>query len=234
MEPNSYEWQVTSALFECRTIDEILDLLVLSNLAIKGSLFSAVVTVNTEGALEIRHSKLLSFVIPRTLSCPQDEIGALARLAGVAFLDPLESSLSSQIADISVAKAKCVAVVPIWFSGCFYGFTVTGLNRGAQEGQALESSVFLLSVVAKAIARFLHKPTMWSSMKSQPLERLTDRQMHICDLIERGLSNSDISSELHLSLGSVKLEVSKILRKLGVANRKEIYVPKDNETKILT
>lgn len=49
--------------------------------------------------------------------------------------------------------------------------------------------------------------------------QLTPRQMHVLELMERGLANKAIGRELGIGEITVKAHVSAILRKLGVENR---------------
>lgn len=70
-------------------------------------------------------------------------------------------------------------------------------------------------------------PLILSSVPSRPensaetirTERLTFRQVDVLRLIERGLSNKEISAELGLSEKTVKVHVTAIFRALNVANR---------------
>ena len=53
----------------------------------------------------------------------------------------------------------------------------------------------------------------------EPHAGLTKREHEIALLIARGLQNKAIARELHLSDGTVKLHVHKILQKLGLKSR---------------
>lgn len=50
---------------------------------------------------------------------------------------------------------------------------------------------------------------------------LTPREIEIAQLLERGLSNKEIASRLHIELPTVKNHVHRILEKLGVGRRTE-------------
>ena len=50
---------------------------------------------------------------------------------------------------------------------------------------------------------------------------LTDRQLKIVAKVGKGASNAEIANQLDLSVGTVKLEISKILTELGATNRKD-------------
>lgn len=52
--------------------------------------------------------------------------------------------------------------------------------------------------------------------------RLSARQKTIAGLIANGLANKEIATELRVSIATVKLEVQRILKTLGVANRSEV------------
>ncbi|MBE1573442.1 response regulator [Amycolatopsis roodepoortensis] len=51
------------------------------------------------------------------------------------------------------------------------------------------------------------------------LEALTARELEVLVRVGRGLGNAEIAGELRLSSGTVKIHVSRILAKLGCANR---------------
>jgi two-component system nitrate/nitrite response regulator NarL len=54
-----------------------------------------------------------------------------------------------------------------------------------------------------------------------PVPHLTPREREIIDLIDSGLSNKEIASQLQIELPTVKNHVHRILGKLGVRRRGE-------------
>jgi two-component system NarL family response regulator len=52
-----------------------------------------------------------------------------------------------------------------------------------------------------------------------PLSELTPRETEVLKLIAKGLTNSEISKSLSISIGTVKIHVNNILGKLGVNDR---------------
>jgi DNA-binding NarL/FixJ family response regulator len=56
------------------------------------------------------------------------------------------------------------------------------------------------------------------------LGRLTSQQLRVLDMICRGLQNKHIAYELGISVTTVKVHVSDVLRKLGVRSRTEAIV----------
>jgi len=60
-------------------------------------------------------------------------------------------------------------------------------------------------------------PSLHRQLASHP--EFTDRQMQLLALLAEGLSNRDIAERLHLSEGTVKQYVTRLLRQLDVDNR---------------
>ncbi|MEV6562371.1 response regulator transcription factor [Nocardia sp. NPDC051756] len=56
------------------------------------------------------------------------------------------------------------------------------------------------------------------------LTTLTERERDIAEAIGRGLSNSDIAKEMHLSIATVKSYTSRLLTKLDAENRVQIAI----------
>jgi DNA-binding CsgD family transcriptional regulator len=54
------------------------------------------------------------------------------------------------------------------------------------------------------------------------LQNLTLKELEVLKLVQRGLSNSDVSSELFISINTVKTHLLSIYRKLNVSNRTEL------------
>jgi DNA-binding NarL/FixJ family response regulator len=50
-------------------------------------------------------------------------------------------------------------------------------------------------------------------------ERLTPRESEVAKLVLRGFNNKDIAQQLGLQVGTVKIHLHRIYRKLGVPNR---------------
>ncbi|MER7130146.1 response regulator transcription factor [Streptosporangium saharense] len=54
------------------------------------------------------------------------------------------------------------------------------------------------------------------------LSRLSDREREVAAAVGRGLSNGDIAAELHMSVGTVKGYISRILTKTNLENRVQL------------
>lgn len=99
------------------------------------------------------------------------------------------------------------------------------LIQGASAGQAYISP----EIVAKIIRRLgeLREHQRICGHQSQDiayrnLHTLSDREREVFHLVGQGMSNREIATELIIEYGTVKNHVHKILKKLGVGNRKEI------------
>jgi LuxR family maltose regulon positive regulatory protein len=74
--------------------------------------------------------------------------------------------------------------------------------------------------VRKLLAAFRDNEFYPSSTSLQPLiERLSEREIEVLQLIAEGLTNPEIASRLYLSLNTVKVHTRNIYGKLGVHNR---------------
>jgi DNA-binding NarL/FixJ family response regulator len=58
----------------------------------------------------------------------------------------------------------------------------------------------------------------------QPVEPLTEREEQVLAAVARGLSNSEIASELYITLSTVKTHLASLMAKLGARNRVEIAI----------
>jgi len=93
--------------------------------------------------------------------------------------------------------------------------------RRVAEGQSLLDPAVTRHVLAR-LRRF-HEA-------ADPLSGLTKQERGILDLIGRGLTNRQISGEMHLAEKTVKNYVSSLLSKLGMSHRTEaaIYITRLN------
>ena len=60
--------------------------------------------------------------------------------------------------------------------------------------------------------------------RSQPFESLTDREEQVLVTVARGLSNSEIASELFITLSTVKTHLASLMAKIGARNRVEVAI----------
>lgn len=76
-------------------------------------------------------------------------------------------------------------------------------------------------VTARLLRRFAGTTT---SNASEPIEPLTDREEQVLLAVAQGRTNAEISSELFISLSTVKFHLGNLMLKLGVRNRVELVI----------
>ena len=57
-----------------------------------------------------------------------------------------------------------------------------------------------------------------------PATPLTDREEDVLAAVARGLGNTEIGRELHISLSTVKTHIASIMTKIGARNRVELAI----------
>lgn len=90
--------------------------------------------------------------------------------------------------------------------------------RAAADGEALIAP----NVTVRLLAEFAERPD--APEPAPALEPLTTREEEVLAVVARGLSNSEIAAELHVSLSTVKTHLTSLMTKLGVRNRVEIAI----------
>ncbi|MEV4662781.1 response regulator transcription factor [Micromonospora echinofusca] len=78
------------------------------------------------------------------------------------------------------------------------------------------------SVTRRLIAEFTRLPA--ARRVSGRLDGLTGREREVLTLITRGMSNSEIERHLHLSRGTVKTHIGRLLTKLAARDRAQLVI----------
>ena len=91
--------------------------------------------------------------------------------------------------------------------------------RQVAAGEAMLSASATRSLVSR-----LRNDTSVGRLRDaeRRLALLTERELEVAVTVGRGLSNAEIAAELHLSVPTVKAHVSRLLDKLGCANRVQV------------
>jgi len=80
------------------------------------------------------------------------------------------------------------------------------------------------NVASRLLKRLVPEERSPSSGRQEPPPHLTSREQTVLRLVADGATNREIASALHLSAGTVKVHVERILAKLGVAHRTQAAV----------
>jgi DNA-binding NarL/FixJ family response regulator len=91
--------------------------------------------------------------------------------------------------------------------------------RKVAGGEAMLSA----SATRSLLSRLRNDPSVDRQRDAEArLARLTERELEVGVAVARGLSNAEVASELYLSVPTVKAHVSRLLDKLGCANRVQV------------
>ena len=82
-----------------------------------------------------------------------------------------------------------------------------------------ENDAYLQSILAAMIPVAASAASKEDLMRKEGLEPLTERELHILRLLEKGHTNKEIARELVVTTGTVKVHTKNIYRKLSVNNR---------------
>jgi len=169
----------------------------------------------------------------------EDAAGALRTIEesgpdlAVVDISLKDSSGIELIKDLKVRFPDLVVLVLSMHDESFYAERV--LRAGAKgyitKDEATEDVIlairklldggFYLSekMSAKMLSKFVEGPSETGGM---PIERLTDRELQVFELIGRGISTRNVAVKLHLSIKTVESHRENIKRKLKLDNATEL------------
>jgi DNA-binding NarL/FixJ family response regulator len=91
--------------------------------------------------------------------------------------------------------------------------------RVVASGEALLAP----TVTRRVIAEFVRRPEP-ARRPTRTLNGITDREREVLTLIARGLCNSEIEHHMHLSRGTVKTHIGRLLAKLDARDRAQLVI----------
>ncbi|MDF5753266.1 response regulator transcription factor [Spongiactinospora sp. TRM90649] len=80
------------------------------------------------------------------------------------------------------------------------------------------------TVTQRLIDAYVSRPATPSAPSCERLDDLTERETEVLRLVAQGLSNRDISARLHVSDGTVKTHLNRVMGKLGLTSRAQAVV----------
>ena len=80
------------------------------------------------------------------------------------------------------------------------------------------------TVTRRLIREFAQRPQAAATASARSLKILTDRELEMLALIGRGLSNTEIADELHISVATARTYVTRLLAKLDARDRVQLVI----------
>jgi DNA-binding NarL/FixJ family response regulator len=80
------------------------------------------------------------------------------------------------------------------------------------------------SAVTSQLVRHLVGDAEATAEQGRPLDRLTERQRDVAELVAQGLSNEEIASRLFLSPATIKSHLTAVMRRLDVRTRTQLAI----------
>ena len=80
------------------------------------------------------------------------------------------------------------------------------------------------STATNQLVHYLTCPTERRGSGSRALDRLTERQREVAELVAQGLSNDEIAARLFLSLATIKSHLTASMRRLEVRTRTQLAI----------
>ncbi|MDK2866500.1 MAG: hypothetical protein PWP51_2405 [Clostridiales bacterium] len=160
-------------------------------------------------SVNINHVSHLSRKIIR-YAARTDETFILSenRLSSIVAFDPYIMSF----------EAIDIVCVPIKHEGVLVGLCYFEKLKDDFDPNFIKQINMMVSLLMlKNMVKLNAAPTLLSQSKSKQL--LTGREQEVLALLVAGLSNSEISQKLYITLGTVKNHLSNIYSKLGVDSR---------------
>ncbi|MFL6267149.1 MAG: response regulator [Actinomycetes bacterium] len=147
-----------------------------------------------------------------------DGLAATRRLAGPGAADPVRVLILTTF-DLD---EYVYAALRAGASGFLLKDTLAADLLSAIRVVAAGDAVVAPSATRRLLERYVPAGTARAPVTDPGV--LTEREREVLTLIARGLSNAELAGRLHLSEGTVKTHVSRLLTKLGLRDRVQAVV----------
>lgn len=150
-----------------------------------------------------------------------DGLEATRRLAGAEVADPIPVVVITTFDLDEYVYAALHAGARGFLLKNAGATLLTEAVHAAARGDALIDP----NVTVRLIEAFAGSaPIPATAAPAQPATPLTDREEDVLAAVARGLGNTEIGNELHVSLSTVKTHIASIMAKIGARNRVELAI----------
>jgi len=145
-------------------------------------------------------------------------IGATERITALATPPRIIVLTSFDTDDFILSALRAGA------SGFLLKDTAPEVLVSAVRDAAQDSLRFSPAVLKRIVAAAASVPPPSARVPDTRLEVLSEREREVAEAVARGLTNTEISSELFVSVATVKTHIANAFTKLGVTNRVQLAV----------
>ena len=145
-------------------------------------------------------------------------IGATERITALATPPRIIVLTSFDTDDFILSALRAGA------SGFLLKDTAPEVLVSAVRDAAQDSLRFSPAVLKRIVAAAASVPPSSARVPDTRLEVLSEREREVAEAVARGLTNTEISSELFVSVATVKTHIANAFTKLGVTNRVQLAV----------
>jgi DNA-binding NarL/FixJ family response regulator len=141
---------------------------------------------------------------------------------------------ATQMITASGMRARVLVLTTFDDDDYVYGALRAGASGFLVKSMVLEDILNAIRVVAagdamiapgvtrRLIGQFASEPR--PDLKPRELTGITDREREVLRLVGLGLSNAEIGAALHITVGTAKMHVARLLAKLGARDRVQLVI----------
>lgn len=138
----------------------------------------------------------------------------------------------------TLPETKIIMLTMLEDSESLFAAMVAGARsyvlKGADKAEVLKTirsvaggEILFGAAIANRVTGYFRRLTAVSTShhpSTKPFPDLSERELEVLDLIARGLSNQEISGQLHITVKTVSNHISNIFSKLHVADRAQAII----------
>lgn len=109
-------------------------------------------------------------------------------------------------------------------AGCHgYLDKTAGIGEIASAIRAVQAGRCIINVAADEILHFFDQPHENAPRLAEPVEGLSERENEVLVGIAQGMTNQQLADQMFLSVKTIETYRSRLMRKLGIRSRSELY-----------